>query len=163
SEVRRSDATVAGSAHQAVYGIDPATIGQLTDLGVRTGSLDGLSTGGVLVTTKVAAAHRWTVGSTVTVQFGQSSRRDLTVVGTFADKGPLGDYLLDLDTFDAATGRPLDNLILVKAAAGQSVAGLRDGLGGLLSAYPGAQVLDRAGYQSASGAMLDQVLNLTTG
>src|SRR5262249_1647985 len=49
AEVRRVDATVDGATHQAVYGIDPASIGQLTDLGVRTGGLAGLGSGGVLV------------------------------------------------------------------------------------------------------------------
>jgi putative ABC transport system permease protein len=145
-----------------VYGIDPATIGQLTDLGIRSGSLDALAQGTMLVSAPVARAHHWHTGSTVDIQFGQASERTLTIAGTFADKGPLGDYLLGLDTFDAATGRPLDNLILVKAAPGTALPGLRTALAGLLSSYPGAQVLDTAGFQSATGAMLDQLLNLTT-
>ncbi len=160
SAVRRSEAMVAGTAHQTVYGVDPASIAEVTDLAVRTG---GFASGGMLVSVKVAAAHHWHTGSVVTVQFGQASQRGVTVAGTFANRGPLGDYLLDLDTFDAATNHPLDNLILVRAAPGTAVAGLRTDLTGLLRDYPGAQVLDRAGYQNASGAMLDQILNLTTG
>jgi putative ABC transport system permease protein len=163
AEVRRSEATVAGSTHQTVYGIDPATITRLTDLGVRTGALADLRTGAMLVSTSAARAHKWHTGSAVTVQFGQASQRTITVAGTFADKGPLGDYLLGLDTFDAATNRPLDSLILVKATPGTSVSDLRGDLTGLLASYPGAQVLDTAGFQSASGAGLDQILNLTTG
>jgi putative ABC transport system permease protein len=160
SEVRRTDATVAGTAHQAVYGIDPATIATLTDLGIRTGTLRG---GGILVSTKAASTHHWRIGSTVDIEFGQSASRTITVAGTFANRGPLGDYLLDLPTFDAATGRALDSLLLVKAEPGTPAAALRTDLTGQLSGYPGAQVLDRAGYQSATGAMLDQILNLTTG
>jgi putative ABC transport system permease protein len=143
-----------------VYGVDPATIGQLTDLGGDTGGLRG---GGLLVSAAVARAHHWHAGSTVEIGFGQAGTRTMTVAGTFAHKGPLGDYLLDLDTFDAATGRPVDSLLLVAARPGTRPADLRADLSGLLGGYPGAQVLDRAGYQSATGAQLDQILNLTTG
>jgi putative ABC transport system permease protein len=160
SEVRRSDATVAGAPHTPVYGVDPATIGTLTDLGIRSG---GFGNGGILVSTKAASAHRWHIGSTIDIHFGQSSARTVPVVGTFANRGPLGDYLLDLPTFDVATGRPVDSLLLVKAGPGSTVADLRTDLTGQLHGYPGAQVLDRAGYQNASGAMLDQILNLITG
>ena len=76
---------------------------------------------------------------------------------------PACDYLLGLDTFDAATGRPLDNLILVQSRPGVAIDDLRSQLTGLLGDYLGAQVLDTAGYQSATGAMLDQLLNLTIG
>jgi len=162
SEVRRSDSVVAGSAHQAVYGIDPATIGGLTDLGLRSGSLDALDAGQLLVSSQAARGHHWQVGSTVDIQFGQAGERTLTVGGTFADRGPLGDYLLGLDTFDRATGRPLDNLILVKASPGTDLATLRSALTGQLTGYPGAKVLDTAGYQSATAAGVDQLLNLTT-
>jgi putative ABC transport system permease protein len=163
SEVRRSDATVAGSTHQAVYGVDPATIGQLTDLGIRSGSIDRLATGDVLVSTRAADAHHLTVGGVITMEFGQAGAREVTIGGTFADRGPLGDYLLSLDAFDADTGRPLDNLILVQARPGVAIGDLRAQLNGLLGDYPGAEVLDKAGYQSAAAAMLDQLLNLTIG
>jgi putative ABC transport system permease protein len=163
SEVRRSDATVAGSTHQAVYGVDPATIGQLTDLGIRSGSVDRLARGDVLVSTRTAATHHWSVGDVVDMEFGQAGDQHITIGGTYADRGPLGDYLLGLDTFDAATGRPLDNLILVQSRPGVAIDDLRSQLTGLLGDYPGAQVLDTAGYQSATGAMLDQLLNLTIG
>jgi putative ABC transport system permease protein len=159
SEVRRSDATVAGTAHTPVYGIDPATIGTLTDLGMRSGAFSG----GILVSTKAASAHHWQIGSPVDIQFGQSSARAVPVVGTFANRGPLGDYLLDLSTFDAATGRSMDSLLLVKTQPGTTIADLRTDLTRQLRGYPGAQVLDRAGYQNAAGAMLDQILNLITG
>jgi putative ABC transport system permease protein len=160
SEVRRTDATVAGTAHQPVYGVDPATIGTLTDLGLRTGAL---TSGGILVSTKTATTHHWHVGSSVDIDFGPSGERTLPVAGTFANRGPLGDYLLDLSTFDTATGRPNDSLLLVKARPGTAVQALRTDLTGLLTRYPGARVLDRAGYQNATGAMLDQLLNLITG
>jgi putative ABC transport system permease protein len=162
TEIRRSDAYVAGSPHQAVYGIDPATIEQLTDLGIASGGLDGLSAGGMLVSTAVASSHHWHTGSVVDVQFGQAGQRTITVAGTFAEKGPLGDYLLSLSTFDTATGRDQDELVLVRAAAGTQVHDLRTRLSTLLTDYPGVQVLDQAGYESSVGSMLDQLLALTT-
>jgi putative ABC transport system permease protein len=162
TEVRRSDAYVAGSPHQAVYGVDPATIEQLTDLGLTSGRLADLDSGGLLVSTAVAASHHWQVGSTADVQFGQASQRTMTVVGTYAEKGPLGDYLVSLSTFDDASGRDQDQLVLVRAAAGTAVPDLLARLSTLLTDYPGVQVLDQAGYESSVGSMLDQLLGLTT-
>ncbi len=162
TEVRRSDAVVAGSPHQAVYGVDPAAIEQLTDLGVRTGDLAGLNSGGMLVSTRLATAHGWHVGSTVEVQFGQAGIRAVMIAGTFANKGPLGDYLLGLATFEQATGRTLDSLVLVKVAPGSSIADIHSRLSSLLGDYPGVQALDQKGYESATAAMLDQLLALTT-
>ncbi len=157
AEVRRIDATVAGLAHQNVYGVDPGTIGTLTDLGIRSGGFDGH---GMLVSVKQADAHHWKVGDTVTVDFGRSTV-DVPIAGTFANRGPLGDYLLDLSTYDGYSGKPVDSLVLVRAAS--PVPALRTDLQGLLRPYPGAQVLDRAGYESASAAQLDQILALVTG
>src|SRR5262249_12567198 len=97
------------------------------------------------------------------IGFGPSGTRTRPVAGTFANRGPLGYYLLDLSTFDTATGRPADSLLLVKARPGTAVPALRTDLTGLLTRYRGARVLDRAGYQNAAGAMLDQLLTLITG
>jgi putative ABC transport system permease protein len=163
SEVRETEAAVAGASFQKLDGIDPATIRQVADLKVRSGSVAALddAAGNVLVSASAAKAHRWTVGSAVPVRLDTSrGAGTLRVVGTYANKGPFGDYLISLATHDQVTGRRTDTLLLVKATAGTPVGGLKSRIGGMLGAYPGAKVLDQAGFKRATGATLDQILNL---
>jgi putative ABC transport system permease protein len=160
--VRATDATVAGTAFQKVDGVDPAAVASLADLDVRTGSLDALAGGGLLVSTTAAAAHHWTLGSRVPVGFGQAGETTFRVAGTYASKGAFGDYLLGLDAFSRATGTAADSLLMVRATPGAPLAPLRARIAGLLGPYPGARVLDAGGFKRANGATLDSILNLIT-
>src|SRR5262249_449746 len=62
TQVRTTDATVAGSAHQNVDGVDPAAIGAFTSLGLRSGTLASLGTGNLLVSQSLASGHHWRGG-----------------------------------------------------------------------------------------------------
>jgi putative ABC transport system permease protein len=162
-EVRETDATIAGASFQKVDGVDPATVGQVADLRLRSGSLAALgqATGNLLVSATAAKAHHWTVGSAVPVKLDKSKGAgSLRVVGTYANKGSFGDYLISLDTYDQITGRAVDTLLLVKATPGSRIGTLQTRITGLLGPYPGARVLDQTGFKQATGATLDQILNL---
>jgi putative ABC transport system permease protein len=163
SEVRETEGTIAGASFQKLDGIDPASIGQVADLEVRSGNLAALgdAIGNVMVSTSAAKAHHWAVGSAVPVKLDKSKGAGtLRVVGTYANRGSFGDYLISLTTHHQVTGRPLDTLLLVQAAPGAQVPTLKTRIDGMLGAYPGARVLDRAGFKQSTGATLDQILNL---
>ncbi len=157
TEVRTTDATVAGTAHRNVDGVDPAAIGAFTDLGIRSGTVAGLTSGGLLVSSAAAASHHWRPGDKVRIQFGSYAVRLLPIDGIFANVGPLTDYLLSNAAFAADTGRSTDTVDLVKAPPSA-----RQSIQQALTGYPGAQLLDQAGYSKSRGAMLASILNLIT-
>ncbi|HEX7994323.1 MAG TPA: FtsX-like permease family protein, partial [Streptosporangiaceae bacterium] len=157
TEVRRTDATVAGSAHQNVDGIDPAAIAAFTGLSVRAGSLASLRSGALLVSEAVAAGHHWRPGDEVTIAFGSYGVSRIRIGGTFAHGGPLSPFLLSTATFTADTGIRTDNVDLVRAPASARVALQR-----ALAPYPGAQLLSESGYAKRQGAALGNILNLIT-
>lgn len=157
TEVRATDATVAGSAHTNVDGVDPSAIGSFTDLGVQQGSVASLTSGRLLVSQAAAAGHGWKVGDRVRIQFGSFGISTLRIGGVFANVGPLSDYLLSNATFTADSGRRVDSVDLVKAAPGA-----RRTLRRALAAYPGAQLMDEAAFASSRGAVLANLLNLIT-
>ena len=162
-EVRETEGTIAGASFQKVDGVDPAVVGQVADLKVKSGSVAALSDAAdnLLVSASAAKSHHWTVGSAVPVKLDKSKGAGtLRVVGTFAGKGSFGDYLISLTSYDQITGQPTDTLLMVKAVPGAPVAALKARISGLLGAYPGAKVLDQAGFKQATGATLDQILNL---
>jgi putative ABC transport system permease protein len=157
TEVRSTDATVAGVAHQNVDGVDPAAIGAFTSLGLRSGSLAALAAGKLLVSQSVAAGHHWRTGDLVTITFGSYGTSRLRIGGIFASTGPLSPYLLSNTTFSADTGIRTDNVDLVRAQASA-----RRPLTVALAGYPGAQLLDQAGYATSRSATLGNILNLIT-
>jgi putative ABC transport system permease protein len=162
SEQREAEATIAGSRFQRVDGIDPASVGQVADLQVRSGSLGALAgPDAMLVASGTAAAHHWTIGSRVPIHFDGTGTRSFEVAGTFSGKGAFADYLLGLDTFSRASGRGTDSLLMIKSAANQARA-VRARISPLLGAYPGAKLLDQNGFKRSASATLDQVLNLMT-
>jgi putative ABC transport system permease protein len=157
TEVRTTDATVAGSAHSSVDGVDPGRIGLFTTLGLTQGSVASLTSGALLVSQAAARAHHWRVGDEVTIGFGSYGVSRLRIGGIFADVGPLADYLVSTATFTADTGRRVDTVDLVKAPASARAPLVR-----ALAGFPGAQLLDQAAYAKSRGAMLGNLLSLIT-
>ena len=157
TEVRTTDATVAGAAHSSVDGVVPGQIAAFTSLGPVQGSLSALSAGGLLVSGAAARAHHWHLGDVVTIGFGSYAVSRLRIAGIFAQPGPLTDYLVSTATFTADTGRRVDTADLVKAPASARAA-----LARVLAGYPGAQLLNQAAYAQSRGAMLGNLLGLVT-
>lgn len=155
--VQTADATVAGSAHQNVDGVDPETIAAFTSLGLRSGSLASLRGGALLVSQAAASGHHWRAGDAVRVGFGSYGTATFRIGGIFANAGPLSPYLISTAVFTADTGIRTDAVDLVRAPATA-----RQALARALAGYPGAQLLDQAGYANSRGATLGVILNLIT-
>jgi putative ABC transport system permease protein len=93
----------------------------------------------------------------VQIVFGDYGISRLRIGGIFANVGPLSDYLVSSATFAADTGIRVDSVDLVEAPSSA-----RRSIQRALSGYPGAQLLDQAGYGKSRGAMLASLLNLIT-
>jgi putative ABC transport system permease protein len=157
TEVRATDATVAGAAHKNVDGVDPAAISSFTDLAMKTGSVTALTSGALLVSQAAAAGHGWRVGDKARIQFGSFGISTLRIGGVFANVGPLSDYLVSNATFSADTGRRVDSVDLVRAAPAE-----RGPLQRALAGYPGAQLMNEAAFARSRSAVLANLLNLIT-
>jgi putative ABC transport system permease protein len=157
TEVRTTDATVAGAAHSNVDGVDPGQIGAFTSFGPVQGSIASLNSGALLVSAAAARAHGWHLGSQVAIGFGSYGVSRLRIGGIFTSPGPLTDYLVSTATFTADTGLRTDTVDLVKAPESA-----RRPLARALAGYPGAQLLDQAAYAKSRSSVLGNLLNLIT-
>ncbi len=158
TEVRQTSATVAGAADRTVDGVDPATIGRFTSLGVTAGQLSALSAPGtIMVSSDVASGRGWKTGDVIGVQFGSYGADRLRLVAVFANIGPLSGYLVSNTTLAADSGVRTDSVDLVQAPPTAKNA-IRSALVG----YPGAQLLDQAGYIASQTAVLNSLLSLVT-
>jgi putative ABC transport system permease protein len=158
TEVRQTTATVAGIANGTIDGVDPAAIGHFTDLGVTSGRLSALSRpSAIMVSSDVASPHGWKTGDTIRVQFGAYGAYALRIAGIFANIGPLSSYLVASTTLAADSGVRTDSVDLVQAPASAKPA-----IRGALAGYPGAQLLDQAGYIASQTKVLNSLLTLVT-
>jgi putative ABC transport system permease protein len=155
--VRTTDATVAGAAHSSVDGVQPGQIARFTSLGPVQGRLSSLAAGRLLVSAAAARAHHWHLGDVVTIGFGSYGVSRLRIGGIFSNVGPLTAYLVSIATFTADTGRRTDTVDMVVAPASA-----RGPLARALAGYPGAQLLNQAGYAQSRSAMLGNLLGLVT-
>jgi putative ABC transport system permease protein len=158
TEVRKTNATVAGAANRNVEGVDPAAIAQFTNLGGTAGHVSALGTGGaIMVSSAAAAGGGWKVGDTVQVQFGSYGVYRLRIAAIFANVGPLSDYLVSNATLAADSGVRTDSVDLVQAPASA-----RGAIQAALTGYPGAQLLDQTGYIASQTVVLNSLLTLVT-
>ncbi|HEU5270245.1 MAG TPA: FtsX-like permease family protein, partial [Jatrophihabitans sp.] len=158
TEVRETNATVAGAANRNVEGVDQAAIGQFTNLGATAGQVSTLGNPGtIMVSSAAAAGGGWKVGDTVQVQFGSYGVYRLRIAAIFANVGPLSDYLVSNATLAADSGVRTDSVDLVQASASA-----RGAIQAALTGYPGAQLLDQTGYIASQTAVLNSLLTLVT-
>src|SRR5690606_28443479 len=92
-----------GEAHinggeTAYTSVDPATVEQVLNLNLSSGSTADLGPDGVLVSKDAAEENGWSVGDKVPVEFAATGADDLTVAGVFETSNGFveSDYLLSI-------------------------------------------------------------------
>ncbi|MGZ4609591.1 MAG: ABC transporter permease [Actinomycetes bacterium] len=139
--------------------VDPATVERVLKLDISSGSAKTLGTDGVLVSTKVATAHRWKVGDLVPAEFASTGKHSFRVAGIFGNKGYLdGDYIISIAAQEANEGDRLDSSALVLVKKGADVGTVKDRITAALADHPDAKVLTQKGYQHDIAGIVDQLL-----
>lgn len=151
-------------ATRALTALDPATIGDVTDVDMVEGSLTDLGDG-VVITERQAAERGLDVGDRIAMTFARTGTVEVPVVGLIDDddaKALSTDYLVSLASYRAWFAERVDATLLVRPSAGSSVdeaqAALKDALNGM----PTVEVRDQASAAEARTASLDGILTLIT-
>jgi putative ABC transport system permease protein len=139
--------------------VDPATVERALKLGVTSGTAKTLGTEGVLVSTKVAKAHGWKVGSVVPAEFAATGKHNFRMTGIFGNKGYLdGDYIISIASQEANEGDRLDASALVLVKKGADVGAVKDRIAAALADHPDAKVLTQQGYEHEIAGIVNQLL-----
>jgi putative ABC transport system permease protein len=147
-----------GSAVKQVQGTTASTVADTLRLTAKSGSVEHLSLGQVLVGEQVAKDRHLHVGSTLPVQFALTGKKTLTVAGVY-EKNPIaGDYLVGLDTYNANFRNRLDVVVAVKAAPGANLGTVRAGLANALKATPSLDLRDQTEFKQDQKRQINQVL-----
>jgi putative ABC transport system permease protein len=148
---------------QGYNSIDPATAEQVFDLGMVSGSVEALTSTGILVHEDAAERHGLHVGDTVPAVFSGTGSTEFEVAGIYADRGFVAvDYVISNEAHDAANPHRLEGTTMVLVEDGESVAAVQERIDVLLTGHPDATVMDAEEFRGALGGVVDQLLGLVT-
>jgi putative ABC transport system permease protein len=142
-----------------VTGVDPATIGVVTNVEMRSGSVSSLGDpSAILVSRGVAQSHGWHVGDRITVLFQRTGKQPFTIGGVFATNQLLNDYAISTEAYDANFAQLLDTAVFVKASPSVPIARARAVLDQVAKDFPNVEVHDQAQFKQESVDQVNQVL-----
>jgi putative ABC transport system permease protein len=137
--------------------VDYDTLEDMFDIGLIGGSVSG-DEPGLLINEDPATDLGLEVGDTVEVTFNQTGTVGLSVRGIYEKSAVLGNWILDLETYDDNFTEQLDFAVTATTAEGVSPGAARAAIERITEVYPELRVLDAEEYQDANEEQLDQLL-----
>jgi putative ABC transport system permease protein len=139
---------------------DPADLSQVLELGVSEGSLDDLGAGTMAVADATAESNGWQVGEAVPVTFADGSTEDLTVGATYETDDIVGGYLLPRTVWAPHAVQDIDQMAIVDAAEGTSVAEAKAAVTEVADDFGGPNVEDRDEFAATMTTGVDMMLGI---
>jgi putative ABC transport system permease protein len=147
-----------GTSH-TVSVADPATVGDVLNLGAGD-TLGRLGPNSIAVSSAAARSHHWMSGDVVAVTFPDGSDGHLTVAGTYARTGVVGDYVLAPTAWMPHESQPGDSEVFVKLDHGVSLDAALQRISTVARPFGGPRVQDRADYRTSATAGINTILGL---
>ncbi|GAA1888781.1 ABC transporter permease [Streptantibioticus ferralitis] len=152
-------ARVDGAGRQLTVA-DPGALGRVLDLGKVDGSLNGLGTQAIAVSSGQAAKHRWRVGSTTTLRFTDGSAQRFTVGAVYQQGDLAGDYVIARQAWEPHRTQDTDTLVAVSFRPGVSAADGKAAVEHTAASYGNPTVQTRAEYAKSSASGINTMLTL---
>ncbi len=169
-EVRAATGIRAGSADDRSDGgsisylaVDPATAGEVFDLGMVEGSVPELTADGILVQEGEARGRRLSMGDTIELGFLNGKTREVEVQGLYREDDLAGDYVVSHALHETTGADQFDFTVFVARAPGVDEATARAAIERVTDRFPNAEVQSRSEYIEAQAAQIDQIVNLMYG
>ena len=116
--------------------------------------------GGVLLHESIAADRGVGIDDTITIRFPSVGKTKLTVVGTYAKNGFLGEYVISMATHREFFESRLHSLLLVTVADGVEPAAARASIEHVTDGFANVEVLNQAELREEQESSIDQLLGL---
>ncbi|WP_412077806.1 ABC transporter permease [Streptomyces xanthophaeus] len=152
-----------GDDFRSASGVNPATIGQMLNIEVTSGSLDSLGKGELAVAEKTATKQNLGVGSTLQVQYDDGQKATLKVGAVYKDmEGVLSPYVIDNKILSEHSEEQYIPKVYVNVDGGASKAGQQkvvDALG----KNPAISVATQQDMRNEMGGLINTMLNIMYG
>lgn len=143
--------------------VDPATAGELFDLGMLQGSVPDLTADGIFLQVDVARKRQVSLGDTIELGFLNGRTRALEVQGLYQEDDLAGDYVVSHALHETTGADQFDFTVFVGRAPGVDEATARTAIERVTAEVPNAEVQSRSEYIEAQAAQIDQIVNLMYG
>lgn len=153
----RFGAMQVGTSTKQFTAIDYDTITDMFELDVTDGEITAGSQG-VLIGTDPAADLGLEAGDTVDVVFNETGVQTLPVVAVFDETSILGNWVIDLGTYDDNFTERLDYFLAATTASGVSDEAARTAIEDVIADSPALSVKDRDEFKAQQLGILDGVL-----
>jgi putative ABC transport system permease protein len=157
--LRSSEAQVDGSV-DTIVGLDPSTASELVDIEPLQGAVSDLDATAIGVFEDTATDKGIALGDTVPVLFKDTGIVDLTVAVIYGSEQPAGNYVVGLEAYEANVADQFDAQVFVATADGVEPDAALTAVDEVVSTYPGAEVLDPAGFKADQTEQVDQLLGV---
>jgi putative ABC transport system permease protein len=144
----------------SVSGINPATILDVYDPGLESGSFAALAEPGTIAVQKgYAKTNHLAIGSTMPAFFAKTGLQKLRVAAIFSDS-TFGLFFISLDEYVRNFSTQQDTIILARAATGTSAGEAKQAAARALAGYPNLTVYTKAAYKEQVNSQINQLLYL---
>jgi len=145
--------------------VDPASAFGLLDLQPQQGTPEALTAPDAIAVYEQTAREKGLgLGSKVPVVFKDTGPQELTVAMIYGRQleanGPVGTYVIGTPAYAANVTNNVDWKVLVKKAPNVTLAETRAAVDGVVAAYPGAEVMDKAEFAKSVYAPLNPLMAL---
>ena len=155
----RFDRFLFEGAEKDVVAVDPDSAFDLINLDIQAGSPDALGPASIFVHEDPADDRDLAVGDTVDVEYASGGPQQLEVAGIYADSTYAGNYVIDLESFEAGyPANDLDVIVFASAVAGSDLDDVRPAIEAVLEDHPQLQLEDRAEFNESQQSQVDQIL-----
>jgi putative ABC transport system permease protein len=137
--------------------VEFATIDDLFNLDITDGSIEP-GDHGVAVQSDPAADLDLSVGDTIEATFNQTGVIELPVVAIYDNSSVLGNWTIDLETYNENFTEDLDFWAAARTAPGVDPEDARAAIEQVAEPYPEVRVQDREEFQADQESQLDQLL-----
>lgn len=152
-----------GEGDTSYVAVDPEATAKVFDIGMVEGTVESLTTGGVLVDDDEARDRQVTVGDTVQFTFANGTTHALTVEGIYTEDELAGNFVVTHALHERSGVDQFDFSVYIMKAPGVSDADAQAAIAELSDAYPNAELQSRSEYIDAQAGQIDQLVNLMYG
>jgi putative ABC transport system permease protein len=143
--------------------VDPATVGDVFDLHLTSGSYTALSTSSMMVSDKRAKSDHLKIGDVVKVDLTALGELPLTIVGTYSSDELAGSYVINRGLYANTSGSYFDFSVFINTAPGVSAAQAEAAIKPLVVQNGAGTLQSRAQYIDAQAGSINQLLALIYG
>jgi putative ABC transport system permease protein len=152
-----------GSDDTMYTAVDPATAGQLFDLGMLSGRVEDITDTGIFVDDDEAADRHLAVGDVVGLTLLDGRTHALTVQGIYQEQDLAGAFVVTHALHEQSGSDQYDFSVFVETAPGVSDAAARAAIASVSDAYANAEIQSRAEYIDDQASQIDLFVNLIYG